>query len=51
MIVVIDLLAVIAAAVAAVAGVADNRGSTQPLSDSLVISGTPPQDHRSARAP
>ena len=39
MIVVIELPALIAAAVIAVAGVVTNRGSTQPLSDNMVISG------------
>jgi hypothetical protein len=39
MIVVIGLFALIAAAVVAVAGVASNSGSTQPLSDDFMISG------------
>ena len=39
MIVVMELLALIAAVVVAVAGVASNSGSTQPLSDDFMISG------------
>jgi hypothetical protein len=39
MIVVMELLALIAAVVVAVAGVASNSGSTQPLSDNFVIPG------------
>ena len=39
MIVVIELLALIAAVVVAVAGVASNSGSIQPLSDNFVIPG------------
>ena len=39
MIVVMELLALIAAVVVAVAGVASNSGSIQPLSDNFVISG------------
>ena len=39
MIVVIGLLALIAAAVGAAAGVASNSGSIQPLSDDFMISG------------
>jgi hypothetical protein len=39
MIVVMELLALIAAVVVAVAGVASNSGSIQPLSDNFVIPG------------